>query len=91
MITEKIIYKVGPNGEPIASPFICLKNSLLNKTNGSEIVMVSKSWKSVMVKPSMLGLSLSKSSTQMSIVSCKGILKVKINSTSKLAIAKLES
>ena len=46
--------------------------------------------KIVMLKPSMLGLSLNKGSTQSSIVSCKGIL-VKSDSTSKLAITKLES
>ena len=38
----------------------------------------------------MLGLSLNKRSKQRSIVSCKGIL-LKRDSTSKLAITKLES
>ena len=51
--------------------------------------MVSNSWKSVMVKSSMLGLSLNKGSTHGSKVSCKEIL-VKCYSTWKAAIIKLE-
>ena len=42
-----------------------------------------------MVKPPMLSLSLTQSSTERSIVSSKGIF-VKSDSTSKLAIIKLE-
>ena len=52
--------------------------------------MVSNLRKSVVVKPPMLGLMIKQSSTQRLILSCKGVL-VKSDSTSKLAITKLES
>ena len=51
--------------------------------------MVKNSWKSFMVKSSMLGSSLNKGSTYRSIVSCKEIL-VKCDSTWKATIIKLE-
>ena len=82
--------KVDPNGELTSTPPICLWCSPSNKTNDSDKVTVSNSRRSVMVKPSTLGLSLNKSSTQRSIISFKGIF-VKSDSTSNLGIIKLES
>ena len=84
-----MLVKAGPNGDAIAIPSTYLKYLLLNITKVSLVAMLSKLRK--LCFGMLGGFSLSyKLSTQISIVSSKGIL-VNKESTSRLAMCKLES
>lgn len=61
-----------------------------NETNDSDIVIMTYSWKCLIVKPVIQNLHWNKISTQRTIVFCKGIF-VKWDSTLKLAITRLGS
>ena len=86
----KMLVKAGPNGDAIAIPSTYLKYLLLNITKVSLVAMLSKLRKLCFGMLGGFSLSLYKLSTQISIVSSKGIL-VNKESTSRLAMCKLES
>ena len=79
----KILGRAGPNGDPIATPSICLQNLLLNLRNKSLVATVSKLRKIYLGVLGIFSSSLYKLSMKMSMVSFSGIL-VNKQSTSRL-------
>ena len=79
---------MGPKGEPIATPSICLQSLLSKMKDDSIVANLSDSYKSFLLNLPLQKLLEDKSLTQFLIVSVKGMF-VNNDSTSMLAIYRL--